>query len=438
MEVSIEGVASARGLISIPGDKSISHRALIFSAIAEGRTKVRNLLIAEDCLSTADVLKKLGVKLSVNKRLKTATVLGKGKYGLQRPEKRLYCGNSGTTMRLMSGVLAGQCFNAALYGDKSLNLRPMARVADPLSKMGAVISGRYLKKGGKKNIFPPLRIKGRELHGTRVQIHVASAQVKSAVLLAGLYAKGITCVKEPYQSRDHTERMLDIFGVKLLKKSGWLCISGLDELKSPGEIYVPGDISSAAFFIALAVITPNSNLILEKVGINPTRAGLVDVLKKMGAKISFKNTVKSGEPYADIVVKSSKLKGVRVKAKDLPLLIDEIPILAVCASFARGKTYIENVAELRVKECDRIKALQYNLRRMGVKVEVVKKDGREDMIIYPTKLKAAKLRSFSDHRIAMAMAIAGLACEGRTIIDDGSCVNISFPEFWTLLKRVIK
>ncbi len=439
MEISIEGPACVNGSITLPGDKSISHRALIFSSLSNGKTKVENILLSDDCLSTVSVLRKLGVRVSINHRMKSATVWGKGKRGFSKPSSRLFCGNSGTTMRLMAGILAGQGFTSVLYGDESLNDRPMRRVVEPLSLMGANLEAVKKRVKGRTGLFPPLTVKPGNLVGTRIKLNIASAQVKSAVLLAGLYAKGITCVKEPFQSRDHTERLLEAFGVKLLRKSNWLCISGLDELKAPGWLYVPGDISSAAFFIALALLSPNSVLRLNKVGINPSRAGFLNAVQKMGGDISFKNKRKSGEPYADIVVKSSRLRGIKVKAKEIPLLIDEIPILAVCAAFARGKTRIENVGELRVKESDRVKAIQYNLRKIGAQVDVLKKDGREDIVITPAKQpKPAKFRSFNDHRIAMAMAIAGLLIDGRSAIDDGSCVGISFPEFWTLLKRVVK
>ena len=411
------------GSVTIPGDKSISHRAIMFGALASGKTNIRNFLQSEDCLSTMDSFRKMGIRI-VRKGDKV-TVFGKGLHGLKKPKGILNANNSGTTTRLMLGILAGQPFTSKITGDKSLCKRPMRRVADPLREMGALISG---KDGGN---YTPLTITGGKLKGINFRSKVASAQVKSAVLLAGLYAKGKTSVIEPVKSRDHTERMLKYFGAGLSIKGNKVTIDGGQSLKGR-KIEVPGDISSAAFFIVAGMIVPNSRLVLKNVGINPTRTGIIDALKKMGGKVKLVNKRNMNfEPVAELIVSTSGLKGAVIGGKIIPRLIDEIPVLAVAASLAKGRTVFKDAGELRVKESDRIETLCTELRKFGVKVEE-----REDgFIVYgSSKPKGAKSISYGDHRIAMAMAVLALAANGSSEIRDTACIRTSFPEFFGLFK----
>ncbi|OGF44815.1 MAG: 3-phosphoshikimate 1-carboxyvinyltransferase [Candidatus Firestonebacteria bacterium RIFOXYA2_FULL_40_8] len=413
------------GILRIPGDKSISHRAIMFGSLASGKTAIRNFLQSEDCLSTMDSFKKMGIK--IRRKGETVTVFGKGLYGLKVPKTILNANNSGTTTRLMLGILAAQAFTSKITGDKSLCKRPMRRVADPLREMGASITGR---DGGN---YTPLTITGGLLKGINFKSKVASAQVKSAVLLAGLYAKGKTCVTEPEKSRDHTERMLKYFGVKLEIKGNTVCVKSGQELRGR-KIEVPGDISSAAFFIVAALITPNSKLVLKNVGINPTRTGIIDALKKMGAKIKIVNKRNMKfEPVADLVVETSKLKGTVIGGKIIPRLIDEIPVLAVAAALAKGKTVFKDAGELRVKESDRIKTLCTELNKFGVKT----KEFKDGFVVYgSSKPRGAKSISYGDHRIAMSMAVLALVSEGRSEIKDTACVKTSFPEFFKLFRKI--
>ncbi len=428
--------------IVVPSDKSISHRALIFSAISDGKVEIENLLFAGDCLSTAGVLSDLGIPISLSRKSRSAVVVGKGKFGLSRPKKMLFAGNSGTTMRIMTGLLSGQSFDSVIDGDASLRRRPMLRVIRPLLEMGARIRGRQARIKGRQDVFAPLEIQGSRLAGRRIVSDVASAQVKTAIVLAGLCAEGRTYYREPILSRDHTERLLKDFGIQLCRHNGWLVIDGSKHLVSPGMVFVPGDISSAAFFMGYAAISPSTELMIRRVGINPSRLGVVRVLKRMGVKITFLNKINSPEPYADIVVKSSNLRAVRVKAEEIPSLIDEVPIIAVVAAFARGRTQIEGVDELRVKESDRLYALAYNLGKFGVRVDIKEKKTRTDLVIYGGgrfSRPRGRLRSFSDHRIAMSMAVL-LARLGLPIekLDDRECAAISYPEFWDTLEAVTK
>ncbi len=431
-----------RSCIVVPSDKSISHRALIFSAISNGRIEIENLLFAEDCLSTADVLSRLGISISLSKKLRRAVVIGKGKFGFTMPRETLFAGNSGTTMRIMTGLLAGQAFDSVIDGDASLRRRPMLRVISPLLEMGARIRGRVARIKGRRDVFAPLEIEGSRLIGRRIVSNVASAQVKTAVILAGLCAEGRTYYREPILSRDHTERLLKDFGIHLIRRKGWIIVDGGRNLISPGRIFVPGDISSAAFFMGYAAISPSTEVVIKRVGINPSRLGVVRVFKRMGVKITFLNKVNSPEPYADIVVKSSNLKAVQVKAEEIPSLIDEVPIIAVVAAFAKGKTQIEGVDELRVKESDRLYALAYNLGKFGIRVDIKQRKTRTDLIIHGGRgfsRPKGMVKSFSDHRIAMSMAVL-LARLGLPIekLDNRDCTAISYPEFWDTLEAVTK
>ena len=415
------------GTIVIPGDKSVSHRSIMFGSLALGKTTVRNFLQSEDCLSTMDSFRKMGIKI-IRKGNKV-TVFGKGLHGLKAPKTTLNANNSGTTMRLMLGILAGQKFSAKITGDKTLCRRPMRRVGDPLRLMGAKIDGRD------NGNFAPLSITGGELKGINFKSKVASAQVKSAILLAGLYAKGTTCVTEPTKSRDHTERMLKYFGVKLLVKGNKVCIKSGQQLKAQA-VEVPGDISSAAFFVIAGLITPNSKLLIKNVGINPTRIGILEALKKMGAKIKVVNRRNMKfEPAADLIVETSKLKGTVIGGKIIPRLIDEIPVLAVAAAMAKGKTIFKDAGELRVKESDRIKTLCTEINKFGVKT----KEFKDGFIVYgDSKPKGATSVNYGDHRIAMSMAVLGLVAKGKTILKDTACIKTSFPGFFELFKKIQK
>ncbi len=426
-----------KGEISLPGDKSIAHRSIIISAISRGLTKIENFPANKDCLSTIKAFKKLGVKIT--KISSTVTVNGAGLLGLKKPKGPVLAGDSGTTLRLLLGILAGQNFKTKVVAGPSLSQRPMLRVTKPLRMMGAQIKARVEKRGSKIEEYPPITIRGGNLKAITYEMPVASAQVKSAILLAGLYTRGATKVIEPIKTRDHTERMLKLFKADLKVRQNTIVIKGDRELVSPGVLTIPGDISSAAFFIVLAAIIPDSKVLMRNVSLNPSRTGIIKVLKRMGADITVNSsqlTVHSGEPIGDIVVRSSKLKGTTVKKEEIPSLIDELPILMVAACFAKGKTVFEGVGELRVKETDRIRSLSSNLRKMGVDIRV---DSTEKVIIRGLKqLKGARVKSFGDHRTAMSMVVAGLAAIGRTYIDDISCINKSFPGFLKFLGTLIR
>lgn len=417
--MKITKVNGLKGEITIPGDKSISHRSIMLGALANGTTTVKGFLMGEDCLSTIDCFRKLGIEIDVTDEL--VTIHGKGLHGLTKPDCELYTGNSGTTTRIISGILAGQDFECSLNGDESIQKRPMKRIMEPLSKMGANIESE------KDNGCAPLRITGSKLHGMDYTSKVASAQVKSAILFAGLYADSPTSVSEPTVSRNHTELMMEYFG-------GKLDIDGTKVTIKPGvefegrDIEVPGDISSAAFFIVAGLITPNSEILIKNVGINPTRDGIIKVCQSMGGDITLLNEAnKSGELTADILVKTSKLHGTTIEGEIIPTLIDELPVIAVMASFAEGQTVIKDAAELRVKESDRIELMVNNLSNMGVDVT-----GTPDgMIINGGKaLTGTTVTCAMDHRIAMSMAIAGINAENETSIPEYSCVNVSYPGFF--------
>ena len=422
------------GEIEIPGDKSISHRSVMFGALAKGTTEITHFLQGADCLSTIGCFRAMGIE--IENTPEKILVHGRGLHGLTAPAGTLDVGNSGTTTRLISGILSGQPFATTLSGDASLNSRPMKRIMEPLSLMGADIQSQN------GNGCAPLQINHHlnpgshpELKHIHYRSRVASAQVKSAVLLAGLYADGVTEVTEPTLSRNHTELMLNGFGANVITinhddGSATASIQPCEELFAR-QIQVPGDISSAAYFIAAGLLVPNSELLIRNVGINPTRAGLLEVCRAMGADITYVNqTSASGEPTADLLVRSSSLHGTTVEGAIIPTLIDEIPIIAVMAAFAEGTTVIKDAAELKVKETDRIKTTTEALLAMGADV-VPTEDG---MIIHGgNPLHGTDINSYLDHRIAMAFSIAGLAAAGTTTIQDSRCVDVSYPEFYKSL-----
>ena len=407
-------------------DKSISHRAVIFSSLSKGESVIRNFLKAEDPMSTINAFRALGV--DIKDKGDDIVVNGNGIYGLAESNNIIDCGNSGTTIRLISGVLAGNPFFSVLTGDESLRIRPMARVINPLQQMGAEIMARL------ENKYPPLAIKGKKLQSIQYKMPVASAQVKSAILLAGLYADGETVVAEPARSRDHTERMLPAFGASVNVNGLRVSIKGGTELKGC-EVYIPGDFSSAAFFIIGALLIRDSDITITGVGINPTRTGLLSVLRKMGAEIEVYNTRNlSGEPVADINCKGgAELKALSINKEEIPALIDEFPILCVAATQANGTTTIRGAEELRIKESDRIRSMATELRKMGVEIEEFA-DGLS--IKGQSNLKGAIIESYGDHRIAMAMSMAGLIADGETIINGISSVNISFPGFFQIIRKL--
>lgn len=413
------------GKLTIPGDKSISHRAVMFGALAQGTTRITHFLEGADCLSTISCFQAMGIHIQKNKD--EVLVEGKGLHGLQAPLDILDVGNSGTTTRLISGILAGQDFTSRLTGDASICQRPMGRIITPLSLMGAQITSQN------QNGCAPLTIQGGHLHGIHYQSPVASAQVKSCVLLAGMYADAPTSVTEPVLSRNHTELMLNYFGAQVTSKGTTAAILPQPDLKAR-DITVPGDISSAAYFIAAGLLVPGSEILLCNVGINPTRDGLLRVCQAMGGDITLLNVRNDGEPTADLLIRSSSLHGTEIKGEIIPALIDEIPMIAVMAAFAEGTTVIRDAAELKVKESDRIQVMTDNLTRMGADVEALP-DG---MIIHGGKpLHGATIDSHKDHRIAMSFAVAGGICEGSLTITDGECVNISYPEFYTDLYSLL-
>lgn len=407
-----------RGELTVPGDKSISHRAVMFGSLAQGTTRITHFLKGADCLSTISCFHKMGVDIERN--ASEILVHGKGLHGLSAPAEILDVGNSGTTTRLISGILAGQSFTSELNGDASIQSRPMKRIMTPLQSMGADIVSI------KGNGCAPLRITGKPLQAVHYQSPVASAQVKSCVLLAGMYADGITRVTEPVLSRNHTEIMLNYLGAKVTSQGTTASIEPEPVLKAR-EIQVPGDISSAAYFIAAGLLTPGSQILLRNVGINPTRDGILKVCRAMGADITLLNVNEEGEPVADLLIRSSQLHGTTVEGSIIPTLIDEIPMIAVMAAFAEGTTVIRDAAELKVKESDRIAVVTEGLRRMGAEIQPTE-DG---MIIHGGKpLQGAKINSYLDHRIAMSFAVAGTICDGTMNIVGGDCVNISYPEFY--------
>lgn len=428
MNLVIKPARSLRGTVSVPGDKSISHRAVMLGALAEGATLIENFLPGEDCLATVACFRKLGVEISWTGK-DSLRIQGCGLEGLREPEEVLDAGNSGTTIRLLLGIMAGQPFFSVLNGDASLRCRPMARVTGPLVRMGARIEGR---QGGN---LAPLAVQGGNLKPVHYNSPVASAQVKSAVLLAGLFAGGVTSVTEPYRSRDHTERMLRHFGAKVDVSGTTVRVAGRPRLLGR-KIAVPGDLSSASFLMVAAAALPGSDLTLQRVGINPARSGIIDALTGMGASIELLNPrEEGGEPVAEIRVRcTGRLTGIAVGGEMIPRLIDEIPALAVAAALAGGRTEIRDAAELKVKESNRIATVAGMLASFGAVVEELP-DG---LLVKGGKpLRGCACRSHGDHRIALAASVAGLLAEGETIVHDAECMNVSFPGFDGLLKKIL-
>lgn len=431
--MELTNITGLKGEVTVPGDKSISHRSIMFGSIAKGATEVHNVLRGADCLSTMDCFCRLGIE--IEHQGDTLLIHGKGLHGLSAPTNLLDVGNSGTTTRLLSGILAGQPFDSKLSGDESLNSRPMKRIIEPLRKMGANISSIL------RNDCAPLYITPARLHGIHYDSPVASAQVKSCILLAGLYADGETSVTEPSLSRNHTELMLQEFGADLRlihaldgSTKATAVIRPCEELYGQ-KITVPGDISSAAYFIAAGLLVPDSEILVKNVGINPTRAGILTVCEDMGGDITLLNQHKEGgEPVADILVRTSRLHGITIKGEIIPTLIDEIPIIAVMAAMAEGTTFIRDAAELKVKESDRIETVTDNLKAMGCEA-IPTADGM--VIRGGTPLHGTTIHTLLDHRIAMAFSIAALAAEGRTKILDSHCVDVSFPTFYDTFENLL-
>lgn len=409
--------------ITVPGDKSISHRAAMFAGLAKGTTVIEGFLPSEDCLCTVHAMQSLGATVEPLEEVEGVglvklAITGNG-MRLKAPSQPINCGNSGTTIRLLSGILAGQNFKTEMFGDASLSRRPMKRVSDPLGQMGAKITGQ-----GEK-ICPPLVVEGGSLKSIYYKLPVASAQVKSAVLLAGLFAQGKTTVVEPVATRNHTERLFTHFGIKWLREDDCVSVYGGQEPRAT-DIVVPGDISSAAFWMVAAAATPGSQITLKNVGLNPTRTGVINVLLRMGALITSSETHSDGEPRGNIIVRGGDLNATVIGGAEIPNVIDELPILAVAGALARGKTLIRDASELRVKETDRIAAVAQNLRAMGVTV-TEHPDGME--IEGGAPLRGATLQCWHDHRIAMAFLVAGLFAEGTTTIERAECISTSYPGF---------
>ncbi|MFA5008828.1 MAG: 3-phosphoshikimate 1-carboxyvinyltransferase [Candidatus Omnitrophota bacterium] len=430
--------------ITVPPDKSISHRAVILSSLCESETKIKNFLQSEDTRATLECMKKLGVKVAVKKGELLITGCGmffnpKGKSPLE-----LSAANSGTTMRILSGLLVSQKFPITFYALAQLSNRPMARIINPLSKMGADISGTAGtdKTSAGEDIYPPLNIKPvKKIKSAEFKLEIASAQVKSAIMLAALYANAETKIIEPFKSRDHTERMFRQFGANVKVKDKTIVCEPVKKLVSPKELIIPGDFSSAAFFIVLGLILKNSVLTIRKVNINPTRCGLLNVLERMGASIEIKNKKDEYEPYADIIVKSSKLKATMVEPSEIPSMIDEIPVLCVAAAFAEGKTEINGVKELKVKETDRVNSIIDNLLLSKVDIweEHYNKSDSKIIINGGGSYEASsRFQSFRDHRTAMSMIVFAAALNNASVIDDVSCIDKSFPEFISLVNSLHK
>ena len=417
--------APLKGEVTVPGDKSISHRSVMLGALSKGTTSITNFLEGADCLSTIDCFQKMGIE--IEKKPGEILIHGKGLHGLTAPSDILDAGNSGTTVRLLSGILAGQNFQSALTGDESIQKRPMRRIITPLTAMGGNI------KSIRGNDCVPLEIQGSPLKGIHYNSPVSSAQVKSCVLLAGLYADGPTSVTEPFLSRNHSELMLRSFGATVTSQNTTVTIEPEPALTGQ-EVQVPGDISSAAYFIAAGLLVPGSEILIKNVGINPTRDGILKVAGEMGAKITYLNKrLVSGEPVADLLVRSCSLQGVTIGGDIIPTLIDEIPVIAVMAALADGTTVIKDAGELRVKESDRIAVVTENLKAMGADIQATP-DG---MIIRGGRpLHGCLIQTHMDHRIAMAFTVAGMCADGETTFSDARCVDISYPEFFTHMMRL--
>jgi 3-phosphoshikimate 1-carboxyvinyltransferase len=425
--ITIKPAASIKGEISVPGDKSISHRSIMLGAIANGTTTVRGFLRGGDNISTMSAFRSMGIQISDDGEV--VTIQGRGLHGLTEAQDFIDCGNSGTTIRLLTGLLAGQSFFSIVTGDQYLRKRPMKRVVEPLSRMGASLLGRQ------GSTLAPLAINGRSLNAIGYDSPISSAQVKSAIMLAGLYADGETSVREPSLSRDHSERMFQLFGASVKTFNNGVTVRGGVELTGQ-QIEVPGDISSATFFIVAALITPGSELLIRNVGVNPTRTGAVDILREMGGSIELlEQREVSGEPVADILVRSSRLKGIAISGTVVPRAIDEFPAICVAAACAEGITTVRDAHELRVKETDRIAAMAKNLRLLGVTVD----ESDDGMTITGVEqLSGGSVESFGDHRIAMSLSVAALVSKGGITVSDTECVATSFPTFFSLLEQVAR
>lgn len=417
---TVAGPGVLKGTFIPPGDKSISHRALMFGALSEGRSAYTRFLASEDCLHTMAIFQSLGVSIRHEPKIGKVTVEGVGLRGLQSPKRELDCGNSGTTMRLLLGILAGQRFEATLTGDASLSSRPMRRVTQPLKEMGAQIKGR---DGGN---FAPLTVRGGKLRGIDYENHLASAQVKSAILFAGLYADGKTRVHETIHSRDHTERFLTAAGAAFRKEGKWLGVEKTERLK-PLTVEIPGDISAAAFFVVGAAMTPGSHLLVENVGLNTTRTGMIEILKRMGASIEMRIKQEVPEPVGTLRVEGRPLCGTRIAKEEIPGLIDELPVLMTAMALAEGESLISGAEELRVKETDRIHSMVTNLNLIGGRLDELP-DGC--LIRGVKRFQGGEVQSFGDHRTAMSLAVASLAMEGELVIGDTACIATSFPGFF--------
>lgn len=419
------------GEITTPGDKSISHRAIILNSLASGRSKIRNLSSGRDCRSTINCLRALGVQFERQEEEPLSLFIhGVGNNGLTEARNVLNAGNSGTTMRLLSGVLATQPFLSIITGDASLRSRPMKRLVEPLRLMGAEIYGRDADS------LAPLVIKGKKLHGITYLLPVPSAQLKSAIMLASLYSEGNTIIEQPQPSRDHTERLLKQMGVKFKSDNTHVVLTPLTNPLIPVDLHIPGDISSAAYWLVAGAIHPNAQIRITNCGINPTRTGIIDVLLAMGAKLKVENQrLEGNEPVADLYIESSQLKAIEINREIIPRLIDEIPALAVAACVAKGNTVIRDAGELRVKESDRILTTVRELSRLGAKIEELP-DG---MIIHGnSSLRGTAVKSHSDHRLTMSLAIASLVAKGETVIHGAQAAEISYPDFWKELERLAK
>jgi 3-phosphoshikimate 1-carboxyvinyltransferase len=412
---NIKKIASANGSVTVPGDKSISHRAVMLGALADGTTKITGFLRGADCLSTIDCFRNMGIEIEDDGS--SVIVHGKGLHGLSKPQKMLYTGNSGTTTRLLCGILSGQPFDTDITGDASICKRPMKRVREPLSLMGAQIDGD----------FCPLHITGGKLHGMDYKMTVASAQVKTALILAGLYADGETIIHEKEKSRDHTELMLKAMGADISVDGNTITVRPGNSLKAQ-DIDVPGDISSAAFFMVLGAVMPDSCVTIKNVGINPTRTGIIDVFKAMGADMEITDErIVTGEKVADITVRTSALKGVEIGGDIIPRLIDELPVIAVAAVFAKGTTVIRDAHELKVKETNRIRAVVDEFKKCGIDIT----ETEDGMIINGgNPIHGADFKTYGDHRMAMSLTILAQLADGDSTLDDSDCVAVSYPDYF--------
>ena len=432
MDVLVHPVAHLRGSIRVPPDKSITQRAVLLAACAHQTTQLAPWSSAQDCQRACELIRTLGVQ--IEQQGEVLVIQGRGADGLTPPTAPLWCGESATTLRLASGLLAGQPFAATLSGGPSLSRRPMRRITEPLTRMGARIQGAHGDASDPEELYPPLRIHGRRpLQALTYTLPVASAQVKSAILLAGLFAEGPTTVIESVPTRDHTERLLERFGVPVLRRGSAVTVNGGTPLKSPGRLAIPGDLSSAAFFLTAAACRPGSRLEAAEIGLNPTRMRLLDVLQRMGARLTRHLVEEVWEPRGSVQVEGGVLRATRVTPEEVPALIDELPLLMVAACCAQGVTVLQGIGELRKKETDRLHSMMEGLSRLGASITL---SGAEELHIAGSRLTGARVESHGDHRTAMALAVAGLLAEGTTRIAGAECVAKSYPDFFDVLARL--